>query len=324
VNYKHLHYFVQVAKLGGVLRASEQLHLSPQTISGQIQLLEEALGTKLFAKSGRGLVLTEAGRMVLGYAEDMFSIGAELEQAVRDYPHQNMSLDFHVGVADAVPKSIACRLIEPATQVAQPVRIVCREWKLETLLGELALHRLDLVLADAPIPPSVSVRAFSHRLGSSGTSFFAAPGVLPSCKGPFPACLDRAPLLMPAEDSAAGQRLRAWLSSRSLHPRVVGECDDSALTKAFGRRGLGIFVGPTVLEAEIEQQYGVRAVGAAPELVEEFFAITVERRITHPCVTAITEAARSGLFGVPARRGVRRPRARAAPTSSTKHRARVF
>lgn len=306
MNYKHLRYFMQVAKLGGVSRAGKQLHLSPQTISGQIQLLEDSLGTRLFSKSGRGLALTEAGRMVLDYADEIFSIGAELEEAVRDYPRQNRSLEFRVGVADAVPKSIACRLIEPATQVAQPVRIVCREWKLDMLLGELALHRLDLVIADAPIPASVSVRAFSHRLGSSGTSFFASPSVLASCKEPFPACLDRAPLLLPAEESALGQRLRGWLTSRSLHPRVVAECDDTALAKAFGRRGLGIFVGPTVLKAEIEQQYGVHALGAAPEVEEEFFAITVERRITHPCVTAITNAARNELFSRPARRIGRR------------------
>jgi len=302
MNYKHLHYFQQVAKLGGVLRASERLHLSPQTISGQIQLLEEALGTALFEKSGRGLALTDAGRMVLGYAEDIFSIGAELEEAVRDQPGKGKLLEFRVGVVDAVPKTIACRLIEPATQLSEPVRIICREWKLDTLLGELALHRLDLVIADAPIPSTVSVRAFNHRLGSCGVSFFAAPSLLESCRGPFPACLDRAPLLLPAEESAVGQRLRVWLQARSLHPRVVCECDDSALAKEFGRRGLGIFVGPTVLERDIEKQYGVRALGATSEVVEEFFAISVERRITHPCVTAITEAARNALFGPRQRR----------------------
>lgn len=308
MNYKHLHYFLQVAKLGGVLRASEQLHLSPQTISGQIQLLEEALGTPLFAKSGRGLVLTEAGRMVLGYAEDIFSLGAELEEAVRDFPREGKLLEFRVGVADAVPKTIACRLIEPAARLPEPVRIVCREWKLDTLLGELALHRLDLVIADATIPSAVSVRAFNHRLGSCGISFFAAPSLMASCAGRFPACLDGAPLLLPAGESAVGQRLRAWLQARSLHPRVVGECDDSALAKEFGRRGMGIFVGPTVLERDIEKQYGVRALGATPEVVEEFFAISIERRITHPCVTAITEAARSRLFA-PAPRGQARRRA---------------
>ena len=302
MNYKHLHYFLQVAKLGGVLRASERLHLSPQTISGQIQLLEEALGTSLFAKSGRGLALTDVGRMVLGYAEDIFSTGAELEEAVRDYPRKGKLLEFRVGVADAVPKAIACRLIEPASQLPEPVRIVCREWKLDTLLGELAMHRLDLVIADAPIPSTVSVRAFNHRLGSCGVSFFAAPSVLASCTGSFPGCLESAPLIMPAEESAVGQRLRGWLQALALHPRLVAECDDSALAKEFGRRGMGIFVGPTVLERDIEKQYGVRALGATPEVVEEFFAISVERRITHPCVTAITEAARNELFAPPARR----------------------
>jgi LysR family transcriptional activator of nhaA len=305
MNYKHLHYFFQVAKLGGVARASERLHLSPQTISGQIQSLEEALGTPLFAKSGRGLVLTEAGRMVLGYAEAIFSIGAELEEAVREHPRQGRSLEFRVGVADAVPKTIACRLIEPAAQLPEPVRIVCREWKLDTLLGELALHRLDLVISDAPIPSDVSVRAFNHRLGSCGISFFAAPSLLDSGKR-FPACLDGAPLLVPADQSAVGQRLRTWLQAQSLQPRVVGECDDSALAKEFGRRGMGIFVGPTVLERDIEKQYGVRVLGATTDVMAEFFAISVERRITHPCVTAITDAARNALFAPATRRRARR------------------
>lgn len=312
MNYKHLHYFYQVARLGGVNRASERLHLSPQTISGQIQSLEAALGTPLFAKSGRGLALTDSGRMVFEYAEAIFSIGAELEVAVRESPRRGKPLDFRVGVADAVPKTIACRLIEPATQLPEPVRIVCREWKLDLLLAELALHRLDLVIADAPIPSDVSVRAFNHRLGGSGISFFAAPRLREFCRKPFPACLDGTPMLMPAEESAVGQRLRHWLQARSLTPRVVGECDDSALAKEFGRRGLGIFIGPTVLEKDIEKQFDVRALGATPEVSEEFFAISVERRITHPCVTAITESARNALFAPAAtRRGKTRGVSRA-------------
>ncbi len=302
MNYKHLHYFLQVAKLGGVLRASERLHVAPQTISAQIRSLEDALGMALFAKSGRGLALTDAGRTVLGYAEAIFSMGAELEEAIRDHPRRGKLLEFRVGVADAVPKTIACRLIEPATQLSEPVRIVCREWKLDMLLGELALHRLDLVIADAPIPSDVSVSAFNHHLGSCGVSFFAAPGLLQSRSGRFPANLDGAPLIMPAEDSAVGKRLRNWLQAHSLRPRVVVECDDSALAKEFGRRGMGIFVGPTVLERDIEKQCGVRVLGATYDVVEEFFAISVERRITHPCVTAITEAARNELFAMPLRR----------------------
>lgn len=299
MNYKHLHYFRQVAKCGSVARASEQLHLTPQTISGQIQLLEEALGSPLFAKSGRGLVLTETGRLVLGYAEEIFSLGAEIEEVVRDHPEKGRLLEFRVGVADAVPKSIAYRLIAPATQLPEPVRIVCREWKLDNLLAELALYRLDLVISDSPIPSSVSVRAFSHRLGASGVSFFATPALLERCTGAFPRCLDGAPMLMPSEDSAMGQRLRAWFLAHSLRPRVVGEFDDSALAKEFGRNGAGIFVGPTVLSQSIEKQCGVKTLGATLEVLDEFFAISVERRITHPCVAAITQAARNALFAVP-------------------------
>lgn len=305
MNYKHLHYFMQVAKSGSVTRASEQLHLTPQTISGQIQLLEEALGAALLAKSGRGLVLTDTGRVVLGYAEEIFSLGAEIREAVRDQPNKARTLEFRVGVADAVPKSITYRLLEPATQLPEPVRMVCREWKLDSLLAELALHRLDLVISDAPIPSSASVRAFSHRLGTSSVSFFATAALRARCTGAFPHCLDRAPMLMPGEDSAVGLRLRAWFRARSLQPRVVGEFDDSALAKEFGRHGAGVFVGPTVLAPEIEKQYSVKALGVATDVRDEFFAISVERRISHPCVVAITQAARDELFATPKKQRVR-------------------
>lgn len=296
MNYKHLLYFMQVAKAGSVARASEQLHLTPQTVSGQIQLLEQALGCPLFSKSGRGLALTDAGRLALGYAQDIFSLGAELEQAVREHPQVRPALEFRVGVADALPKPIAYRLVEPATRLEEPVRIVCREWKLDSLLAELALHRLDLVLSDAPIPASVSIKAFSHQLGTSGQSFFAAPHLIARLSGEFPACLDGAPMLMPAEDSATGQHLRAWFQARELRPRVVGEFDDSALAKEFGRRGAGVFVGPTVLAPDIARQFGVDVLGEADGVTVEYFAISVERRITHPCVVAITQSARRALF----------------------------
>lgn len=296
MNYKHLNYFVQVAETGSVAAASRQLHLTPQTISGQIQLLEEKLGSPLFAKSGRGLELTDTGRLVLGYARDIFSLGAELEAAVRERSTKARTLEFRVGVADAVPKSIAYHLVEPAIAVQVPVRIVCREWRLDRLLAELALHRLDLVIADAPIPSSVSVRAYSHRLGASGISFFASKALRRRFGQPFPACLDAAPVLMPGEDSAVGQRLRAWFESKVLVPRVVGEFDDSALIQEFGRRGAGFFAGPRVLADEICAQCAVEVVGHADGVDEEFFAISVERRITHPCVVAIAQAARRGLL----------------------------
>ncbi len=307
MNYKHLHYFMRVAKAGSVMKASEQLHLTPQTISGQIQVLEESLGSALFSKSGRGLALTEIGRLTLGYAEEIFALGSELEEAVRELPKQGRILEFKVGVVDVVPKSMAYRLIEPATQLPEPVRVVCREWKLDNLLAELALHRLDLVISDAPVPSTISVRAFSHRLGTSGVSFFAAPALFESLGGTFPQCLDGAPMLLPGEDSALGQRLRAWFHAHSLHPRVVGEFDDSALAKEFGRRGAGIFVAPSVLSHEIERQLNVKTLGIAGDVVDEFFAISVERRMTHPCVVAITQSARNELFAPPAK--ARRSRA---------------
>jgi len=310
MNYKHLHYFMQVAETGSVAAASRQLKLTPQTISGQIQLLGERLGGALFEKVGRRLVLTETGQLALSYAQEIFSLGSELEAAVREKSSRGRTLEFRVGVADAVPKSIAYRLVEPAMSVTQPVRIVCREWKLDSLLAELALHRLDLVLADAPLPPSSSVRAFSHRLGASGISVFAARSLRGRRPAPFPRCLDGAPLLMPGEDSAAGQRLRTWFRTQAVHPRIVCEFDDSALAQEFGRRGAGYFIGPQVLAAEIEARLDVQTVGVVDGVQEEFFAISVDRRITHPCVAAITSKARNELFPGQAQPGRARPAAK--------------
>ena len=296
MNFKHLHYFWQVAKAGGISAASAQLHLTPQTISGQIGLLEDDLGTPLFAKRGRNLELTDAGRLAFGYAQDIFALVSELDDSLRQYPAGGRPIEFRVGVADAVPKAIAYRLIEPATRLATPVHIVCREWKLDSLLAELAMHRLDLVISGAPIPPSVNVRAYNHRLGQSGTSFFASTKLLKSLAGKFPNCLAETPMLVPGADAAVRSRLDRWFDANKLRPRVVGEFDDSALMYAFGQRGAGVFIGPTVLESEIETQFGVKTLGRTQEITDEFFVISVERRITHPCVVAITDAARDQLF----------------------------
>jgi LysR family transcriptional regulator, transcriptional activator of nhaA len=296
MNFKHLHYFWQVARLGSVVRAGEQLHVTPHTISGQVALLEAALGVPLFAKRGRRLELTDAGRHAFGYAQEIFALGSELEDSLRHPAAGSRSVEFRAGVADAVPKSIAYRLLEPATQLPTPVRIVCRESKLDSLLAELAGHRLDVVIAGAPIPSSVSVQAYNHRLGESGTSFFAAPVLRKTLVGAFPACLNGAPMLVPGADTPLRARFERWCDAAALRPRVVGEFDDSALMKAFGQRGAGVFIGASVLEAEIEAQYKVKAIGRVDDLVEEFFAISVQRRVTHPCVSAITGAARGALF----------------------------
>jgi len=296
MNYKHLYYFWWVAKTGGVVKAGEQLHITPHTISGQIGILEDDLGTPLYAKRGRNLELTDAGRLAFGYTQDIFALGSELEESLQNYPAGGRPVEFRVGVADSIPKTIAYRLLEPTLRLPEPVRIVCREWKLDSLLAELAAHRLDLVIAGAPIPPAVSVRAYNHRLGESGVSFFATARLFKSLKGKFPACLNGAPILVPGVDVAVRSRLDRWCEANALRPRVVGEFDDSALMKAFGQRGAGVFIGPTVLESEIETQYGVKTLGRTTEIIEEFFAISVERRVTHPCVVAITEAARDRLF----------------------------
>ncbi|MBL8333474.1 MAG: transcriptional activator NhaR [Rubrivivax sp.] len=310
MNYKHLNYFLQVAEAGSVAAASRQLHLTPQTISGQIQLLGDRLGGPLFEKVGRRLVLTETGQLAMGYAKEIFALGSELEAAVREKHRVGRTLEFRVGVADAVPKSIAYRLVEPALSVEQPVRMVCREWRLERLLTELAMHTLDLVIADVPLPSSASVKAFSHLLGSSRVAVFASRALKARTRRPFPDCLDGAPLLMPGEDSAVGQQLRAWFKSQGLRPRIVAELDDSALAQEFGRQGVGYLLAPEVLVNEIETRHQVRHVGTIDGVEEHFYAISIERRITHSCVLAITRTARGELFQPAARAAASRARVR--------------
>lgn len=297
LNFKHLHYFWVTAKAGGVMRAGEQLHTTPQTLSGQIKLLEEQLGRKLFRKNGRRLELTEEGRLALGYADEIFGLAAEMQDALRQATGGQRTLDFRVGVADAVPKSVAYRLLEPALGVPEPVRLICNEGKFADLLAELALHRLDLVIADEPIAKRVSVMAFNHPLGTSAMSFFCAPALRRQLEGDFPRCLDGAPMLIQGAASSLRLQFEGWLTQHGLHPRIVGEFDDAALMKAFARQGRGVFMSPSLLEEETCEQYAVEVLGRSDELVEQFFAISVERRITHPCVAAITQAARGELFG---------------------------
>ncbi len=296
MNFKHLHYFWVTAKAGGIMRAGEQLHTTPQTLSGQIKLLEEWLGRKLFRKSGRQLELTEDGRLALGYADQIFALGNELEAAVRQARGGQRVLDFSVGVADSVAKSVAYRLLEPALAVTLPVRLICVEGKFNDLLAQLALQRLDLVIADEPMSRRISVKAFNHPLGSTAMSFFCTPALKKQLKGDFPQCLNDSPMLIQGSSASVRQQLEGWLTRYQIHPRIVGEFDDGALMTAFGREGRGVFMSPSVLEAETIAQFGVEVVGRSSELVEEFYAVSVERRITHPCVVAITDAARGRLF----------------------------
>ncbi len=295
LNYRQLHYFWVVARTGSIVRACEQLNLTAQTISGQISLLEDSLGVDLFQRVGRQLELTEAGRLALPYAEQMFQLGHELESLLRSQPGEQHTL-FRIGVADVVPKSIVYRLIAPTMQLNEPIRITCREDKLERLLADLAIQRLDMVVSDSPMPPHLDIRGHSQKLGECGVSFFATEAVEQRLAGDFPANLDNAPLLIPGQDTVVRGRLMRWFAEHKLRPRIIGEFDDSALMQAFGRSGSGVFVAPSVIASEVQAQYGVRLIGQTDAVSESFYAITVERKVSHPGVVAITEAARSELF----------------------------
>ncbi|WP_145279770.1 transcriptional activator NhaR [Pseudomonas sp. URMO17WK12:I11] len=294
LNYRQLHYFWVVARTGSIVRASEQLNLTPQTISGQITLLEQAYGVELFQRVGRQLELTETGRQALTYAEQMFQLGGELEAMLRAGPQEQIL--FRVGVADVVPKPIVYRLLAPTMELENVLRINCREDKLERLLADLAIQRLDLVISDSPMPPHLDIKGYSQKLGECGLSFFATPTLALQHDGPFPECLHDAPLLIPGQETVLRSRLLRWLGDQHLQPRIVGEFDDSALMQAFGQSGSGIFVAPSVIAEEVCRQYGVQLIGQTEAVNESFYAISVERKVKHPGIVAITEGARRELF----------------------------
>ncbi len=295
LNYKHLHYFWLVAKTGGIARASERLHLTAQTISGQISLFEDSIGYRLFNRVGRKLELNDAGRTVYAYADQIFTLGEELEEVMRFRPGGS-ALQFRVGVADAVPKAIAYLLLETALKLPEPVRIVCREGKLHPLLADLAIHRLDIVIADSALPGNVNVRGYSHLLGESSTSFFATAALARQYKKNFPHSLDGAPFLLPGEDAAVRPKLLRWFEKENIRPKIAGEFDDGALLNAFGEAGTGIFAAPSAVAKRLKQQLGVQQIGQTNDIIEQFFAISVERRLTHPAVLAIQSAARESLI----------------------------
>ncbi|MFY0699517.1 MAG: transcriptional activator NhaR [Bermanella sp.] len=294
INFKHLHYFWVVAKQGGIMRASENLHITPQTISGQIRLLEEQLGKSLFEKVGRNLEITDTGRKVLSYADEIFSLGYELEETVKNTAKGRAQV-LRVGVADVIPKSIAYRLLEPALNLAEPIRFVCKENSLEALLGELALHKLDIVIADGPIPTRLGVKGYNHELGECGITFMAAPKLASSLTSAFPSNLSGAPFLMPSDLSLVQPQLLQWLDRQHILPSIVGEFDDSALMKAFGQAGVGVFVVPTAIADEVASQYKVEILGQTDAIREQFFAITAERQLSHPALIAINATARDWL-----------------------------
>lgn len=296
LNYSHLHYFWAVAREGSIAKASQSLHLTPQTISGQLKLLDEAVGQPLFNRAGRRLVLSDMGRLVFKYADEIFSVGAELANVVRSN-HMAGPTTLNVGVVNSMPKLIAERIIAPAMMADDPIRVRCHESSLEQLLSELAVHRLDIVLSDQPMPDGLGLKAYNHRLGESGMSFFAAKAGASRLRAKFPQSLNDAPMLLPSQNSALRRRLDDWFESHQLYPRITGEFDDSALLKAFGEAGAGIFAGPTAIEAEICRMYRMAVIGSTAEIRERYYAISPERRLSHPAIVMITDTARSSLFG---------------------------
>jgi LysR family transcriptional activator of nhaA len=295
LNYQHLRYFWTVARHENLTRASAELRLTPQTVSSQLRDLEDGLGEKLFERKGRHLEITEIGRIVFRYAEEIFGLGQELQDVLRGLPGDR-PMNIAIGVADVVPKLIARRLIDPVVHMQEPVHIVCREGSQEELLMELAMHKLDVVLADAPIPPTVKVRAYNHLLGKCGILFMATGKLARRLRKGFPGSLDGAPFLAPMRGTALRQDLDTWFDAQAISPTIVGEFEDSALLKVFGQKGIGYFAIPSVIEAEARRQYNVHRIGVADGLFEHFYAISVERRVLHPAVAAIYETSRSTVF----------------------------
>ena len=296
LNYHHLLYFYMVAREGSVTKASEILRLAQPTLSGQIRKLEESLDEKLFEREGRSLVLTDVGRLVYRYAEEIFTVGREMQDALRGRP-TNRPAKLHVGISDAVPKMVCHRLLETAFDLDDPVELVLHEGKTDDLLAALALQEYDMVLTDAPLRPPLRVKAYNHSLGGCGIGFFAEAKLARRHRKGFPHSLDEAPMLLPTPNTMLRHSLDVWFESLDVQPVPIAEIEDSALLKIFGQHGRGVFAAPIVVADEIRKTHDVQLVGVTEEVREEFYAITVERRITHPAVAAIADAARTGMLG---------------------------
>lgn len=296
MNLKHLRYFWATAHAGSVVAAGMQLNLTPQTVSAQIKLLEAELGADLFRPAGRGIELTEAGRIALSYADEIFLLGQEMLSSLATVGTlAQEAIPFRVGVSDALPKSLTHRLLVSLRQMDRPIRLVCREGSIESMLGELALHRIDMVLADRPMPAGLAIRGYSHKLGDSPLAFFAAPQIIRQGEN-FPACLNGAPFLLPGQNAALRGEIDRWLGDARLFPRIVGEFDDSALMKVFAEAGEGYFTAPVIIADEICARYGVVKVGQVDSLRESFWLIGTERLDRHADIRSELEQACTEIF----------------------------
>lgn len=294
-NMKHLRYFWSVASHGSIARAAESLFLTPQTISGQLRELEQQIGDKLFRREGRNLVLTDTGRLVFSYADEMFRLGIELQDVLAGHA-PGSAVTVKVGVAMVVPKLLTYRILQPVLDLPEPVRLICHEAPLVDLMADLSVHKLDVVLADTPVSPTLNIRAYNHPLGESGISFFAKPSLARKLRRKFPASLDGCPMLMPGSGSSLRRYLENWFEKKRIKPVIVAEFEDRALMKAFGESGVGVFTSPTAVAQDVLDKYGVELIAGTDEISERFYAISAERRVNNPAVSAITEAARRNLF----------------------------
>jgi LysR family transcriptional activator of nhaA len=295
LNFHHLRYFWTVARRGGVRRAAEELHVSQPSISAQLRLLEDALGEKLFRRSGRNLVLTEAGHVVLSYADEIFSAGRELMNVLKHRPSAR-PIRLNVGLTDAFPKLIAFQILKAAFHYTDGIHLICREGEIGTLVNQLQSHRLDIVLADEPASSALKAKTFNHRLGHSGITFCAMPSLASKLHRNFPQSLDGAPALLPSENMGMRMALESWFDAQGLRPRVIGEFEDSALMEVCASGGRGFTVVHTVIDRTALKHYGLRVIAKVKECGSDFFAITAERRVKHPAAMAITEHAYSHLF----------------------------
>lgn len=296
INYHHLLYFWMVAKEGSITRAAEQLYLSQPTLSTQIRKLEKSMKVKLFERKGRSMILTETGQTVFRYAEEIFNLGTELGDVLRGRPASD-SLRLLVGIPDVLPKLIVYRLLKPALELNKSVKLVCFEGKLNDLLGDLAMHRIDVVLANSRLTPDSNLLAFNHLLGESDVTVVGTDAMVKKYRSGFPKSLDEAPMLLPTQNTTMRRALEQWFDQTGIRPDVIHEFEDTALMKVFAQSGAGMMVIHTPIAAEVGAQYGLRPIGRIPEVSERFYAISVERRLKHPAVVAISETARQSLFG---------------------------
>lgn len=297
VNYQHLYYFWTVAKHGSISAACEVLHLAQPTISGQLTVFEQSVGVKLLRKEGRKLVLTDTGRAVYHYADEIFALGREMTHMLKGRTTER-GLRLNIGVSDAMPKLIAYRLMAPLLRLSDPKQIHCVEDKTERLLTEIGLHSIDMMLSDVPATPASGARVFNHFLGESAVAIFASPDLAARYRENFPRCLNGAPFLLPTINTALRRSLDQWFDDKQLSPKIQAEVEDSGLLKTFGAAGAGLFFSPVSVASEIQRQYGTEMLGTADGVVERFYAITAQRRLKHPLVTAILDNAQQGLFGL--------------------------